>query len=256
MPQVVFLLGGTGNQLFQISTSAEHAVFSPFFLRGIVRRILGWTDHEQIISPPQSNFFLTGFALLILAIDVLAYQVLGRTFRTDLNTRRITCLSRSTAWVRLGYFHHLPQIRSIEDIVSVSDGAASYDVAIHYRGGDIIETRAQGVNDYGILSAGYYAQIETLKAGSVVVLTDDTAAAQAHFKYLDFCARATFLKVDLKETLQIALNAGAFVSCPSTLSYWICQLRGGKGCIVQTPFLRTNPEMSPAHSLKRIAKFE
>lgn len=256
MRQVVFLLGGTGNQLFQIATSDEDALFSYFFLRPWVRRALGWDNHQQILTPPSAGIVRSLLGFILLFLDLVLAKLISTSLFTDFDTTGLKLRARKRAMVRLGYFQGDPRRREVSSVFELNNITPPYRTAIHYRRGDLDAQRALGKDPYGRLDQDYYGKLKLLGSGSIVVLTDDAEAAREFFSTLSFFPRAAFLQIDLRETMEIALSVERFVSCPSTLSFWICEMREGRGCVVQKPFFQKLGHRVPKHLRTRPAIFE
>jgi hypothetical protein len=244
---VVFLMGGTGNQLFQFVTSAPNDRFSAFFLRSWVRRFLGWTDHEQIIQYDEPGFVRQGGALVILAFDIVMAKLFGRTFFTALDAKRLKGSPMFPELVRFGYFQTAPERRDLEPIAcQIAPTAQGGLVVIHIRGGDLLRLELAGNNVYGFLGAEYYrkglaeALDDLQRRGEdnrrILILTDDPDYAATFDLSIDGAPRPDVVRTSLKETLELATGADWFISSNSTLSNWIVRLRKGVRSIAPSPF--------------------
>lgn len=244
---VTFLIGGTGNQLFEYASSEDHEKMSSIFLNSGLRRMLKWTDHEQIIEFTSPNPLEHIAALVVLIIDLILAKLLGISFLTLFDTRSIKIAPIITNFVRVGYFQEFPEKRSLAPIArQIAPRQNKGTIVLHIRGGDLLALEQSGNNVYGLPSEKYYqdaikAASEKIKDSggkpkSLLVLTDDIEYASSINLDVELVPRVELLHLDLKETFEVALGAEWFVSSNSTMSYWLIRLRQGKDCIAPKPF--------------------
>ena len=100
--QVTFLIGGTGNQLFQYASAPPDAVMSTFFLQPGVRSVLGWTQHEQFIQYEEPSIIELILALGVLGFDLILAKLAKISLFTELDTRRLKARAKIKPMVRLG----------------------------------------------------------------------------------------------------------------------------------------------------------
>lgn len=245
--QITFLIGGTGNQLFQYASAPPVTGVSSFFLQPGVRSVLGWTQHEQFIEYEEPSIGNLVLALVLLGLDLTLAKMANISLFTDLDTRRLKVSAKIKPLVRMGYF----QLSAVKrDIGALSRQIAPKSehgtIALHVRGGDILELERAGRNAYGLLDSDYYCKAITKARDHMrgqgrapmrlVVLTDDLDYAATLNLKVEGVPDRELLTVPLKDTLARAVGAEWFVSSNSTMSYWIMQLREGKRSIAPQPF--------------------
>lgn len=245
--QITFLIGGTGNQLFQFATSKQNSEMSTIFLNPKVRKILKWTQHEQVIEYDEAGAFKTALALALLAVDSFLAKAAKFSLFTTFDTRGLKVSARLAPIVRLGYFQDTQVQRSLAQIGrQIAPESQEGLVAMHVRGGDLLALERAGKNEYGMLDDSYYrAGIETARkqldahgrtVQELLVLTDDPEFAATQDFAMENVPEPAIKRVPLKETLSRAIGAEWFISSNSTMSYWIVQLREGQRSIAPQPF--------------------
>lgn len=245
--QVTFLIGGTGNQLFQFATANEKSSVSTLFLGSKFRKALNWTDHEQLFSYKEASLILTIFALVLMCVDFAFLKVANVTIWTHFDTRKLKSQALWHPAVRLGYFQSETVQRNIGELAKqIPYQTAEGAIALHIRGGDLLALEREGRNQYGLLDAAYYRKSVAVardaigKHGraptSLLVLTDDPDYASRVDLDVEGVPKPNILSVPLKQTMSRALGAEWFVSSNSTMSYWIIQLREGRSSIAPLPF--------------------
>lgn len=244
---IVFLIGGTGNQFFQYAASAPDDIFSGFFLKSWVRRRLNWTDHEQAIDFSWAPLHIQTLALVLLAFDLFVARLFRFTLFSTLDLRHLVSVPLLYEINRLGYFQNAPERRALAELGNqISPNSKQDCIAVHIRGGDLLEIESRGENIYGMLKRKYFVKALELANNKLsvdknadldlVIITDDLEYSET--LDLDTVLQGRFenISVPLKETIQIAIGADFFVASNSTLSYWIIRLRNGKNCVAPKPF--------------------
>lgn len=171
---LVFLCGGTGNQLFQLAASQPGDRFSQAFLCGLFPRVLGWSCHEQVLALPAPSRGCEWGALAMLVLDGLLARLCGRALFTSFDLRSLKARPLLGRWLQLGYFQGRPPVRDLASLADQLLGARrgpdhpaairslgtaqAIDIAMHIRGGDILKLEAQGANPYGLLPADYFSR--------------------------------------------------------------------------------------------------
>ncbi|MEL7199440.1 MAG: hypothetical protein AAGL10_14105 [Pseudomonadota bacterium] len=245
--QITFLIGGTGNQFFQFATSRPDAKMSTVFLQQSVRKILGWTQHEQVINYDGAGLFKTALAFAILGFDIALAKIAKVSLFTEFDTRGLKLEPKISPIVRLGYFQEAQVTRSLAEIGrQIAPTPQQGLLAMHVRGGDLLRLEQAGKNEYGMLDNSYYRSgIEKVRdklasedrnAAEVLVLTDDPEYAATQNFSIDGMPEPVIKRVPLKETLALAVGAEWFISSNSTMSYWIIQLREGQRTFAPQPF--------------------
>ncbi len=245
--QITFLIGGTGNQFFQFATSRPDAKMSTIFLRQRLRKILGWTQHEQVIDYEGPGPIKTALALVTLGFDIALAKIAKTSLFTEFDTRGLKLEPKIAPIIRLGYFQEAQVTRSLAEIGrQIAPTPKQGLLAMHVRGGDLLELERAGKNEYGMLDNTYYRfGIEKVRselasqdrnAAEVLVLTDDPEYASTQDFCMDGMPEPVIRRAPLKETLALAVGAEWFISSNSTMSYWIIQLREGQGTFAPQPF--------------------
>lgn len=244
---VVFLIGGTGNQLFSYAASEVDDPVSTLLLRKDVRQILGWTQHEQVLQFAHPALLEHFCALTVLCLDLILAKFFRLTLFTELDTQRLKISPRLKTLARLGYFQIAPERRSLSPLArQIAPVTEPGLIALHIRGGDLLELERAGKNVYGLLDSTYFnasihvACVSMAREGRtptrLLVLTDDPKFAAS----MDFSAygvpKAEIQHAPLSETLARAVGAEWYISSNSTLSYWIVRLRDGQRSIAPQPF--------------------
>ena len=263
---VVFLIGGTGNQLFQFATSSPNDRFSTFFLKHSVREALGWTDHEQFLTYDEVGLMSQVGALVVLALDIALAKLFGRTFFSALDAKRLRGAPIFTELVRFGYFQTAPERRDLEPIArQIAPLIQVGCVVLHIRGGDLLQLELAGNNVYGLLGAEYYresiaATLEDMERRGenirrILILTDDPDYAATFDLSIKGAPRAEVVRTSLKETLALATGADWFISSNSTLSNWIVRLRKGFHSIAPSPFQKRNDIDLPSETCRILVDY-
>ncbi|MCP5395636.1 MAG: hypothetical protein H6918_02690 [Sphingomonadaceae bacterium] len=239
---VVFLIGGTGNQLFQFTRAAPRDRFCTLFLQPRLRRWLGWTDHEQVLRFPAASPLACALALPMLALDVALVRLAGWSLFSRLDLRSVKARPMLTRLVQAGYFQDAAQTREASELGDqlAAQGEKAPELALHIRGGDALAMERQGAARYGILPPDYFRAALAMAGDpdKVYVFTDDPAHARA------ICAesvlegtRVSYDSGDLGAMMRGCLSAKSFIACNSTLSWWLVQMRGAdRPSIVPSPF--------------------
>lgn len=258
---VTFLIGGTGNQLFSYSTSGEQDKVSTVFLHPWVRRLLGWTQHEQVFFYEHPGLIRHIVAIGALFLDFILANVFGISLFTQFDTRRLKVSARLLQFARIGYFQTAPIQRSLEPLaLQLAPVKTSGLIVAHVRGGDLLALERAGENIYGLLGSAYYQSgirfaVEGILRGGgtanrLLVLTDDIGYANS----LDLEVAGTMVpeirRVPLGETLSLSIGADWFISSQSTLSYWIVQLRQGIQSVAPQPFQERRDYILPSSTAR------
>lgn len=242
---VIFLIGGTGNQLFQYASAAPSDTFSTFFLRPSVRKALKFTDHEQLFKFPQASFISQYLALFVVVMDLAMFRLfkctLFSTFDLRGNKTSAPILSEK---VRLGYFQKANVRRDVSELLpQLRAGLTGREVrnTMHIRGGDLKLSYQEADTPYGYLPPSYYqdALAQLNVSGRVDVYTDDIEFAQHMCTQVSGDYTFNYCTGTLEEMILATSQAEHFVSCNSTLSYWIVKLRGtALASVAPRPFQR------------------
>ena len=250
----VFLIGGTGNQLFQYSRSKGQDRFSYAFLDGLLPKILGWTRHERLFDFPKASLLSEIAAIIIVPCDLLLGKLFGRTLLTSLDLKVVRAEPLLTRAYGLGYFQRQTASRNVMELANQLAGGevsekSGRHVCMHVRGGDVLAMEAAGENPYGVLKTRYYREaLSGLQPGSeITVFTNDERYAKQIIDSLaDLRLRFEVDDGDLASMVSGCLKAEIFVASNSTLSYWIAELRGpGKTTYSPQPFTKSLDLVSP-----------
>lgn len=245
---IIFLIGGTGNQLFQIATSDKKDVFSLVINNRFFGRVLGWTTHEQVLKIESSYNALAIFALGLVASDILIYKIFKNTLFSELDLMSIKSKPLIKRVVALGYFQEKKITRDVNDLVELDYHPDKLECVMHIRGGDLIKNiQSSQQNKYGVLTSDYYRKaLNSFNIPSnqtVTILTDDVSYAE---RLVDDIKNYNFdiKKISLSETISKSVFANNYISSNSTLSYWVVVLRGEKASIAPLPFMKDSLPMS------------
>lgn len=211
--KTVWLMGGLGNQLFQINhaayiSSLGYEVQLNFYLtqRNIVTKLLGWSTHEFIALDyivDQKFVCETKLAPIILAKCGLFnyysnFDVDNHNCQNQFGYRQNKELNQ-----KIFFKHKFPQNASQEEFV------------MHFRAGDM-----NSKND----AFDYYDKIlSKFKSTSIKVITnavDEFKIIQQRFPNIDFKIQSGSLIDDFS----YMLGAKRFIGAPSTLSWWAAKL--------------------------------
>ena len=247
---VVFLIGGTGNQLFQYATSAPADRFSALFLRPGVCRLLGWTPHDRAFGFPAAPGWAVAGALLLLLLDLALARTLRLSLFTDFDNRLANCQPRLRRLLAFGYFQKRPRTRDTAWIRAEIAPPPPPILPIHIRGGDLRTADRMATHRYGVLPDSYYSRILQQAAADgaleglteAQVFTDDPAHARRIMEGLALPLPCRIEAGPLDEMLRRCLGAEVFVASNSTLAWWIVELRGPQASsYAPRPFHRGSP---------------
>lgn len=264
---VVFLIGGTGNQLFQYAASAPTDKFSCFFLQAPVRQILKWSDHEQVITFPTAPWYSQGLSLIVLFLDLMLARLFHISLFTTLDLQHCKIAPRLGELCRYGYFQNSPERRDLSEIAAqISPEIQKNRIAVHVRGGDLLQIEKAGQNIYGMLGRDYFLDsLNQAKSAlleehtgnfNLVIVTDDPDYAGTLKLGLPETGPVEIMNLSLGDTLAIALGADWFVASNSTLSYWIVRLRSGHRSIAPRPFQKRRDYILPDKTTRISVDFD
>lgn len=251
---VLFLIGGTGNQLFSYVASEERDAVSTLFLSTTFRKIVGWTQHEQVLTFERPNFTQHILALFALCIDLVLARLLKISLFTQFDTRSLQIEPRTFTLARLGYFQKAARRRSLDPLGrQIAPSTKKGTIALHVRGGDLLKLQKTGDSTYGVLEENYYhASVASIFLENVpkriIILTDDPEYAATFDFSFKGVSEAEIKHEPLKATLEQAVGAEWFVSSNSTMSYWIVCLRGGKNSFAPHPFQKRHDYDLPTNT--------
>lgn len=252
-----FLLGGTGNQIFQIATSSSDTKFSSFFLNGQVCKILRLTHHEDLKLVKDVPLILNLIALPAVALDVFLYWIFSVSIFTDFDLNRLKGKSLFSL-LSIGYFQNFASDTYRTDFFSkYVTKEATMDIVLHLRAGDYL-TNAN-VERFGKLPADYFS--EALRSSykeqedlfQIVLASNDKSAAEQMQRELKI-ERCQIEASSLESMIKRSLNSFCFIASNSTLSYWIAVARSeiGRDSIVPKPFQKSNDFCLPKEKILEI----
>lgn len=249
---LVFLVGGTGNQLFQYSRSSRTDQFSTVFLKGLLPRVLGWSRHEIFFRFDEAADWKVAAALCVLPFELALARILKRTIASSIDLKFAKGRPLLSPRIKIGYFQDQSPLRDVGELRGqlASTHDAAPNVAMHVRGGDVLRLEEMGNNPYGVLTADYYRSALARLGGSahtVSIFTDDPEHAEQVIGQLEDSGHTFRIETaDLKEMMSRCLSAEYFVSSNSTLSYWIVEMRGAaRRSVCPVPFTRSLPVAVP-----------
>ena len=252
-----FLLGGTGNQIFQIATSSSDTKFSSFFLNGQVCKILRLTHHEDLKLVKDVPLILNLITLPAVALDVFLYWIFSVSIFTDFDLNLLKGKSLFSL-LSIGYFQNFASDKYRTDFFSkYVTKEATMDIVLHLRGGDYL-TNAN-VECFGKLPADYFS--EALRSSykeqedlfQIVLASNDKSAAVQMQRELKI-ERCQIEASSLESMIKRSLNSFCFIASNSTLSYWIAVARSeiGRDSIVPKPFQKSNDFNVPKDKILEI----
>lgn len=256
MSAVVFLCGGTGNQLFQFTSSHPGDRFSPLFLRGPLARMLGWSEHERVLDFPAPPRWREWASLALLLADAALARIVGRSLFTRFDLRALKAEPLCARLQQFGYFQTCAPVREADELgrqllAKQPAGGDEIDIAVHVRGGDVLRLEAEGRNPYGVLAPAYFATALSRHGGAgrrLTVFTDDPGHAAALLAEAAPGVPAWIDDGPLAEMLAQCIAARTFIACNSTLSWWIVRLRGSaRESVAPEPFARELPLANPEY---------
>jgi hypothetical protein len=232
----VFLLGGLGNNLFQLTKFPE-AKYCSLLILPWIRILLRHTVHEDLIPIKLPVLAVVGLPLILL--DFMLAFLMRKSLFTLFDLRKFNAKPIFPVFA-IGYFQddiHINRIRSKIALQTLQSTYESNDLdapvcVIHVRSGDILDPNT--VNPYGELAMKYYAKAldefcpRDISA-KIVVHTDNAERTKLFVDEIkeiisidrDFEIRVSRLSTMIKDSL----NATVFVSGNSTLSVWISAAR-------------------------------
>lgn len=263
---VVFLIGGTGNQLFSFAASNPNDKFSTLFLSNFVRRSMGWTIHENIMTYTKPSLPIHLFALIALCIDILLVHVLQLSLFTTFDTRKIKKNAQKKELVRIGYFQEFAPKRSVSELCrEFKKKNETGRIVLHIRGGDLKKLENTGNNRYGMLTASYFNSAINYTSKrlakphkgpmKILILTDDIKHVMSLNITVPNEVTYEVKSCSLRETMELAVCAEWFVSSNSTLAYWIVQIRDGFNCIAPLPFQKDRDWVFPEETVRLDASY-
>jgi len=245
--KTVFLIGGCGNQFFQLSHLNKNDTYSTVLLKTIFRNLFSHTVHDNIVN---NSTKISDYILLFIAlIDIVFFKLFKITLFTklDLNLGKSNPIVYDRIWI--GYFQdEIGNNSNLNEYfnfnhVNKNINLVSRELCIHLRAGDIY-SMDNSKNPNGILGFDYYNKaIDKLnfKFDNVFILSDNIEYACELKKHLGLKFRnvdVTVLDIGLSEMIVKCINTDYFIASNSSLSYWISILRKGVGVVVPSPFIK------------------
>jgi hypothetical protein len=235
-----FLIGGFGNQLFQIYNSVEDSFeYSDFFLLKYIRLAFRQTNHETLALNKYKTIPLLN--LIILAIDIVAARIFHKSFYTEFDTRKYKIKPIFSTKNKLGYFQEIDfnniKLSRVEKIfLKLKFGNySSESVVMHVRAGDYLKIKQ---NRFGILSKEYYSSCIKLMSDDLIIHTNDEEYALEIIQSIQSKINITIKNTTLHEMIEESFNCKEYIASNSTLSWWIVHFRAThqKPSTVPNPF--------------------
>lgn len=235
MRGTVFLLGGFGNNLFQIllflylSQGRCDAKLNTFFVSSnIVTRFLNWDRHSQALTTrvltllPEDR--VENRFSFLAALSLVSY-VFRRIFFPK-SLRSFIAGGRSSPCFLLGYYQegsHLNKdlIDQFTPIVAKAfcdiEPSFAPDVVVHIRRGDFLKLENVSLEDQ--LNA---ASLLSEGSGTLVIVTDDEKGVREELKSFELPKELSlsFESVSAEKDFALLLSARAIVCSPSSFCYW------------------------------------
>jgi hypothetical protein len=235
-----YLIGGIGNQLFQIATAPADTKFCTILLGRLAAKALNWSHHDVLLpikdSKKLSNIqaFLT---LPVVALDLCLARVFRVSIATDFDLNFVKCKSVFKLY-SIGYFQDLDVVAlekvNSTTLMSLEEWGAYTDVeplVLHIRGGDALLPKNQSVFSAPNLS-WLRQQLEAYNDSEkiVTVVSNDREYAERLLEPFSEEYTISFkCNLTIEDTLTCALRSRHFIGSHSTLSFWICVLRQNAG---------------------------
>lgn len=244
--KIIYLIGGTGNQLFQLSHLKKGDDYSTLLLTSIARRLLKQTNHINIVN--ESIKFKHFLLLPLVFFDLFLLKFFSFTLfsRFDINYGSSRPLLLNLIWI--GYFQDFigdnSNLIDFFSLPKLTNSNFESTISVHVRAGDIFQID-QNKNPNGVLASTYYVKsLELIKDFSVhdykiKIFSDNVEYAKIIKNvYLKAGYTSDIVDVDLLTMINTCVNSTHFIASNSTLSYWISILRKGDRTIVPSPFLK------------------
>lgn len=232
----VYLIGGTGNNLFQMYhgyKTANKIRLNKFFCLRFVRSLLKHKNHPFVLNDLLSEPAIRVFPNLLFLLDLFLYVITRKTMFTDIDLRGAKSKPVFSTKFCLGYFQDylsfdhdvLERMRHIlkKPVIVESDKA---DNVVHVRGGDFLGKE----NDtFGVLSDAYYHGITTTLHGAPArVVTDDSRYAQAMLDRI--VANEWYIKrAGVLDDFWLMMESKRLYTSNSTFALWAALLSAEKG---------------------------
>ncbi len=235
-----YLIGGVGNQLFQIATAPADTKFCTLLLGRFTAKALNWSYHNVLvpIKDRQKCSDIEAFLTLpVLALDLFLARFFRVSIATDIDLNFVKCKSVFTRY-SIGYFQN-PDVVALENINSTTSTPlekwGTYTdvepLVLHIRGGDALLQKNQNVFSAPNLSWLRQELEDNEDIEKIVtVVSNDLAYAESLLEPFSEDYTISFrCNLTVEDTLSCALRAKHFIGSHSTLSFWICVLRENAG---------------------------
>lgn len=242
--KIVFLIGGTGNQLFQISKYGEDAQYNSIFLEKIICKIFKFTYHEQFLRVSKLSFLVKFLSFFLLILDLAFFKLLKFSLFTKISINLGKSVPIIKEFLILDYAVGENPPKDVSHIKKMINKLDGFDCLIHIRGGDLL-TNKVALKKYGRLDRNYYINAmnhiycldPNLKCCTVT--TDDIGYARSILSKIPVKFKLNYINIPVGETISRSISSKYFISSNSTLSYWMVILREEKYSIVPHPFWKT-----------------
>lgn len=224
---MIFLIGGTGNQIFQLRSQFD--VYSCFFLKPSITGLLGWSKHPYVLKGLRSPSFLWVFTCLLFLVIDLAMLWLGcKPIFGQIDLRHAKGEGRLKIYA-IGYFQSNDKLNDfrasiLSESFNFNDQAENVPVVFHIRGGDVLSLGNIGKNAYGVLPPTYYyealSNLSDTEISDAYIITNDSAYAKSIFGSAAKIAGGTLI-----EDFRLGVFSSRYISSSSTLSFWIVRCR-------------------------------
>jgi len=232
-----FLIGGTGNQLFQVASAPSDTRFSTILNNVFFTKIFRWTSHPQLlkfISPPPI-IEISGFLLLVA--DLLLFKVLKFSLFTDLDLGMGKSRAIFRSFLSVGYFQDASTKEVHPAITAKFIGAIRAEIVCHIRGGDFLIDRNASI--FGKLGPAYYRnaleRASFFCAYPIIVFSNDEFYAASILSLVPKNRETCYQDAELIEMIERSVNCSFYIASNSTLSFWIVLIRSSVGRISLAP---------------------
>lgn len=229
---IVYLIGGTGNQLIQQKVNA--IFYTDILCSKFISRALGFSYHDR--GGVQRNFDnIVGYVLLpLLIFELIVLKLFKFTFFTRVDLNSLGVFQPKICLLNIGYFQTnlkqefnpriLSDLQKRFNLKEYPSSCSSTQAVIHVRGGDSLTSSSISV--FGELDESYYIYAiqkvqEMYSDLEFLVFSDDYGYAKEKLKVLGRNVDLKFGSKELRHMVAASLDAKVFIGSRSTLSLMV-----------------------------------
>ena len=231
----IFLQGGLGNQLFQISlnvflnsrgiNSSVNPLLLATYSRGVTKRTF---ETKPILDRSEINYLDASSHLLISKI-VRSRSVFKEKFAYNFDEEKLQEINAKK--LIFGYFQSLKLVDEIYEEIrlklqkKINFSGPSFNLAMHVRAGDYLNKKNRDI--HGVISSSYYERAiekafeEDNKILKIMIISEDLEYAKKllyksrYFKKMDFSRTKNSW-----EDLNLLLRSRYIIIANSSFSWW------------------------------------